>query len=96
VRTPGTLNILTTTKQAPMKDDEMAALVSVPEGQVRDGLAFPPPPRPEEGPDTLPPLMRISNGASRPDTVFTAVRYGDLWCWTTTAISSRNGSSRSF
>jgi hypothetical protein len=25
--------------------------------------------------------MRISSGAARPDTPFTAVRYGDLWYW---------------
>ncbi len=56
-------------------------LVDVPADHVRDGLAFPAPPRPAEGQEAVPPLMRISSGASRPGTPFTAVRYGDLWYW---------------
>ena len=61
--------------------NEMAAFVSVPDDQVRAGLAFPPPPPPEDGQDLLPPILRISSGAARPDTPFATVRYGDLWYW---------------
>ena len=59
----------------------LSGSVDIPEDHVRGGLAFPAPPRPAESQEALPPLMRISSGASRPDAPFAAVRYGDLWYW---------------
>jgi len=60
---------------------QLSGLVSIPEDHVRGGRAFPPPPQPTDGPETFPPILRVSSGAWRPDAPFVAIRYGDHWYW---------------
>ena len=74
---------------------ELSAMVGVPEDHLREGRAFPAPPPPPAGEDTMPPLLRIVSGSSRPDDAFAAVRYGDSGTGSRTAISGPRGSSRS-
>jgi hypothetical protein len=60
---------------------ELAAYISLPQDQARKGGAFPPLPPAPEGQETLPPLIQIASGATRPDNVLVAVQYGALWYW---------------
>ncbi len=59
---------------------ELSSSIDVPADHVRDGLAFPSP-RPAEGQEVVPPVIRISSGSSRPSAPFAAVRYGEMWYW---------------
>jgi len=60
---------------------ELSAFIDVPENHVRDGRAFAAVPKPGEGQDALPPLLKIVSGPQRPDTPFATVNYGDTWYW---------------
>jgi hypothetical protein len=60
---------------------ELSATVSVPEEHSRDGRAFPVLPASAGDQDTIPPLLRILSGTTKPSDAFAAVRYGDFWYW---------------
>ena len=60
---------------------ELSAFVDVPADHLREGRAFPAVPKPGEGQDVLPPLLKIVSGSQRPETPFAAVSYGDTWYW---------------
>jgi hypothetical protein len=60
---------------------ELSATVSVPEEHSRDGRAFPVLPAPAGDQDTIPPLLRILSGTTKPSDAFAAIRYGDFWYW---------------
>jgi len=55
--------------------------VSVPEEHAHDGRAFPVLQGPPADEDTIPPLLRIMSGTSRPSDAFAAVQYGGFWYW---------------
>jgi hypothetical protein len=60
---------------------ELSATVSVPEEHAHDGRAFPVLQGPPADEDTIPPLLRIMSGTSRPSDAFAAVQYGGFWYW---------------
>jgi len=60
---------------------EFASFIDLPNEQVSNGRAFPSAPQAAAGEDVLPPVMRIASGATRPESAFVSVRYGDLWYW---------------
>jgi hypothetical protein len=60
---------------------ELSAFITVPDGQLLSGSAFPPlPPAPADQ-ETLPPLIRIASSADRPDNPFVAIHYRSSWYW---------------
>jgi hypothetical protein len=60
---------------------ELATFVEVPEEHERELRAYPHLPAPPEGQETLPPLIRIVSGETKPTDVFTKVYYNDRWYW---------------
>ena len=60
---------------------ELATFVEVPEEHERELRAYPHLPAPPEGQETLPPLIRIVSGETKPTDAFTKVYYNDRWYW---------------
>lgn len=80
---------------APLRDDvialhtrsgfqilyELATFVEVPEAHEREQRAYPHLPTPPDGHATLPPLIRIVSGDTKPTDTFSKVYYNDRWYW---------------
>lgn len=60
---------------------ELATFVQIPEEHEREMRAYPHLPEPPDGRETLPPLIRILSGETKPEDTFAAVLYGDRWYW---------------
>ncbi|CAG0937975.1 hypothetical protein GPROT2_00087 [Gammaproteobacteria bacterium] len=60
---------------------ELATFVQIPEEHEREMRAYPHLPAPPDGRETLPPLIRILSGETKPDDAFATVFYGDRWYW---------------
>ncbi|MDN5941793.1 MAG: hypothetical protein L0H94_07925, partial [Nitrospira sp.] len=60
---------------------ELATFVEVPEAHEREQRAYPHLPTPPEGRETLPPLIRIVSGETKPTDAFSKVYYNDRWYW---------------
>jgi hypothetical protein len=60
---------------------ELATFVEVPEEHEREMRAYPHLPVPPDGQDTLPPLIRIVSGETKPTDAFAKIYYNDRWYW---------------
>ena len=60
---------------------ELATFVEVPEEHEREMRAYPHLPAPPDGQETLPPLIRIVSGETKPTDAFAKVYYNDRWYW---------------
>jgi hypothetical protein len=60
---------------------ELSATVIVPEEHAQDGRAFPVLQPPASEQDTIPSLLRIMSGTTKPSDAFSMIRYGDFWYW---------------
>lgn len=60
---------------------ELATFVQVPEEHEREQRAYPHLPSPPDGQATLPSLIRIASGDTKPIDAFSKVYYNDRWYW---------------
>lgn len=60
---------------------ELATFVEVPEEHERETRAYPHLPSPPDGQASLPPLIRIASGETKPADAFSKVYYNDRWYW---------------
>ncbi len=60
---------------------ELATFVEVPESHETEQRAYPHLPTPPDGRETLPPLIRIASGETKPTDAFAKVYYNDRWYW---------------
>ena len=60
---------------------ELGADVEVPTEHIAERLTYPPIQEPGGNNQSLPPLIRIHAGKSRPEDAFAAVKYYDYWYW---------------
>jgi len=60
---------------------ELSATVTIPAEHAQDGRAFPVLQPPANDQETIPPLLHIMSGTSKPTDAFAAIRYGDFWYW---------------
>ena len=56
---------------------QVGSFINIPEADVREGRAFPAPP----AAPSLPPVISIESGATKPANAFAAVYYRNLWFW---------------
>lgn len=60
---------------------ELATFIEIPEEHEREMRAYPHLPTPPDGVETLPPLIRILSGETKPADAFAKVNYNDRWYW---------------
>lgn len=60
---------------------ELATFVEVPDEHEREQRAYPHLPPPHDGQATLPSLIRIASGETKPTDAFAKVYYNDRWYW---------------
>ena len=70
---------------------EYASYIEVPPSDIAEGRVHAPQQESVEAETRFPPMIRVRNGASKPDDTFVAVRYRNRWFW----IDDRDSDSKS-